>query len=77
MKPSVTREYPEILLDAYPELNDQITIFFEPKNPDIGDYKPVYTNDKGGVTVIADKKTDKLLYVLTKSNMYDIPEELR
>lgn len=72
IEPNIIKEYPKILLDENPEMEDEIRIQFEfKKNPDMD--IPI----RGRITVVADKKTNKLLYVLTKSNMYEVPDELK
>lgn len=56
------------LLEALDEVGDEYSVIFSYKLPD---------GREGIKSVIVDKKTHKLKYVITKSNMYEVPEELR
>ena len=56
------------LIELDPELKDKYSVMFSYKLPD----------GRGAHTSVeVDRKTDKLLYIITRSNIYEIPEELK
>ena len=65
---SVIREHDELILEMDESLKDKYIVVFS--------YRP-----KGrlisSVSVEVDKHTNKLLLVVTPSNMYEVPEELQ
>lgn len=75
ISPTISKEFPKLLLESSPELENEILISFESKIDSDFDIRGTSLGD--GITVVADKKTNKLLYVLTKSNMYEVPDELK
>lgn len=67
-EPSVNRAENELLIEAYPEFfENEYSIHFPSRLPD---------GRMGGLSITVDKKTDKLLLLITRSNTYEIPEEL-
>ena len=64
----VIREEDELILEMDESLKDQYTVMFiyKPKNR-------IFSI----VSVTIDKHTNKLLRVITPSNMYEVPEELQ
>ncbi len=67
-KISVSKTDNEILLEAYPELKNEYSVDFNYKLPD----------GRGAQTSVkVDAKSHTLLHVITKSNMYHIPDELK
>ncbi len=65
---SVLKEINDILLDIEPELKDRYSVMFSYKLPD---------GRRAHNSVEVDRKTDKLLYIITRNNMYEVPEELQ
>ena len=65
---TVSKTVNELLLENAPELKEIYSVIFTYKQPD----------GRGAITSIdVDRKTHKLIKIITKSNMYDIPFELR
>ena len=58
----------EILLELEPELEHQYSVIFSYKQPD----------GRGASTSVdVDRYSHKLLTIITRSNMYEVPEELQ
>ena len=68
-EPLLTEEFPKILTDNDSELIDKFSISFKTE--------PFPGRKFGeGFSIIGNNKTEKLLFVITKSGMYKVPEEL-
>ncbi|MCY1659617.1 hypothetical protein [Chryseobacterium sp. SL1] len=66
-KISVNKEKNPILLEIDPDIEFEYTVHFN-HNPPI----------KGtGATITVDRKTHKLIRIITKSGMYKVPEDLQ
>ncbi|MFK7749582.1 MAG: hypothetical protein AB8B65_14395 [Kordia sp.] len=67
-KISVSKTDNEILLETYPELKNEYSVDFDYKLPD----------GRGAHTSVkVDTESHKLLRIITKSNMYHVPDDLR
>jgi hypothetical protein len=66
---SVIRTYDKLLLEAYPEIDDYYTVSFPANLPD--------GRGGAGLSVKVDKKTNKLVEVITRNSFYKIPEEFQ
>lgn len=66
-KTSVNKDISSILLEIDPDIEFEYTVHFSVNPPIRG----------VGATITVDRKTDKLIRVITKSGMYKIPKELQ
>ena len=68
-EPVVNRKEDDLLKKAYPEFfENEFSIHFTLKRPD---------GRLGGHTITVDKKTNELMLLITRSDTYDIPKELK
>ena len=63
----VYKEINPIILEMDPDLEFEYTVHFNFNPPILGT----------GATITVDRKTNKLLKIITKNGLYTIPEELR
>lgn len=66
---TVIKKYDKLLLESFPELNDYYTVSFPANLPD--------GRGGAGLSVKVDKKTYKLIEVITRNSLYKIPKELQ
>ncbi|HEX8574732.1 MAG TPA: hypothetical protein VF677_00405 [Flavobacterium sp.] len=64
---SVLKEINDTLIEIEPEIKNRYSVMFSYELPD---------GRRGHTSVYVDRKSNKLISVITKSNSYKIPEEL-
>lgn len=63
----VYKEINPIILEIVPEIEFEYSVHFDFDPPILGT----------GATITVDRKTNKLLKIITKSELYNVPEELQ
>lgn len=64
---SVLKEINDTLIEIEPEIKNRYSVMFSYKLPD---------GRRGHTSVYVDRKSNKLISILTKNNSYEVPEEL-